>query len=238
MSEALLFDELPEVVEATPGKPKAAVLAGSGLYGNEGDASRTLDHNFFPTPPAATLALIRCLITAGAGPIHWPDFHAWRWWEPACGEGHISKALLADGVDGVISTDLVDRGYGTPGQDFTAAGWPDGADPERTGIFTNPPYDRWLCAEFIRHALEDLRARRVAMLLKATYWHAIERQGLFRRHPPAAIYPLTWRLDFTGAGSPALETAWMVWDQDAPRSPWPPYCPLTKGGDTPDLFGE
>jgi len=33
-------------------------------------------------------------------------------WEPACGDGAISKVLLAAGFD-VVSTDLIDRGFGT-----------------------------------------------------------------------------------------------------------------------------
>ena len=34
-------------------------------------------------------------------------------WEPACGEGHISKVLQAHGYE-VISTDLIYRGFGDP----------------------------------------------------------------------------------------------------------------------------
>lgn len=34
-------------------------------------------------------------------------------WEPACGEGHISKVLAAHGYE-VISTDLIYRGFGDP----------------------------------------------------------------------------------------------------------------------------
>ena len=37
-----------------------------------------------------------------------------RIWECACGEGHISKVLEQKGYD-VLSTDLIDRGYGTGG---------------------------------------------------------------------------------------------------------------------------
>lgn len=241
MTVVPLFPDLdPGVTLAKPSiaaKPKRAMLAGSGLYGNEGDPSRTLDGNFFPTPYDATLALIRALTTPGAGPVYWGDFADWDWWEPACGEGHICRVLEERGVRQIFATDLADRGHGTPGVDFTTARWPAKAKPKRTGIITNPPYERHLCPAFIRHALEDLKARRVVMLLKSTYWHAAERQGLFNDHRPAAIYPLTWRLDFTGGGSPALETAWMVWDADAPRV-WPPTCPLVRGDDTGQLFAE
>lgn len=38
-------------------------------------------------------------------------------WECACGEGHLSKRLIANGHD-VLSTDLIDRGYGIGGGRF------------------------------------------------------------------------------------------------------------------------
>lgn len=38
-------------------------------------------------------------------------------WECACGEGHIAKVLESNGYS-VISTDLIDRGYGEGGIDF------------------------------------------------------------------------------------------------------------------------
>lgn len=42
-------------------------------------------------------------------------------WEPACGQGHISKVLMAHGYK-VLSSDLVNRGYGYTGVDFLKAG--------------------------------------------------------------------------------------------------------------------
>ena len=42
-------------------------------------------------------------------------------WEPACGEGHISKVLENHGYN-VFSTDLVDRGYGIGVVDFLQYG--------------------------------------------------------------------------------------------------------------------
>jgi hypothetical protein len=55
-------------------------------------------------------------------------------WEPACGDGAISKVLEAAGYT-VISTDLVDRGYGHGGHDFLKSETPLGRN-----IITNPPY--------------------------------------------------------------------------------------------------
>jgi hypothetical protein len=51
----------------------------------------------------------------------------------------------------------------------------------------------------------------MALLLKATYWHAAKRIDLFRRHPPAAVHPLTWRVDFDGRDAPTMDVCWNVW---------------------------
>jgi hypothetical protein len=55
-------------------------------------------------------------------------------WEPACGDGAISKVLEAAGYD-VISTDLIDRGFGQGGVDFLKTTKALGRN-----IVTNPPY--------------------------------------------------------------------------------------------------
>lgn len=71
-------------------------------------------------------------------------------WEPACGCGNISKVLEQYGCK-VISTDLYDRGYGTPGIDFLqSTKVPDGC----RYIITNPPYS--LSDQFILHAMDIL----------------------------------------------------------------------------------
>ena len=38
-------------------------------------------------------------------------------WEPACGQGHLSKRLEQNGYE-VLSTDLIDRGFGIAGVNF------------------------------------------------------------------------------------------------------------------------
>src|SRR5690606_27282083 len=60
---------------------------------------------FYPTPPQATRALLSQEEFDGSI------------WEPACGEGHISKVLVAAGYE-VVSTDLIQRGYGAGDVDF------------------------------------------------------------------------------------------------------------------------
>ena len=91
---------------------------------------------YYPTPPEGTRALLS--VEAFDGPI----------WEPACGEGHISKLLTGAGYD-VVSTDLVRRGFGDGGVDFLQQ-----TEPRAKHIVTNPPYGRGLGDAFVLKALE------------------------------------------------------------------------------------
>jgi len=84
-----------------------AVSAGTTAYvrGIIPDKANRERDDFYPTPPAGTRALLE--VESFTGPI----------WEPACGDGAISKVLESAGHQ-VISTDLIDRGYGTGGGRF------------------------------------------------------------------------------------------------------------------------
>jgi hypothetical protein len=152
--------------------------------------------DFYPTPPDCVRALIP----------HIDDFPG-TIWEPACGDGAISKVLLACGWS-VASSDIMHRGYLADTIDFLRSA-PEihGALRNFRSIVTNPPY-RYAEA-FIRRAF-DLGCTHIAMLLKSNFWHA-KRGGLFEQYPPSEILQLTWRPDFTGAGSPFLDVAWNVW---------------------------
>lgn len=102
-------------------------------------SSEREQHDFYATEPKATFALIENFLK------HTYAKH-YRVWEPACGMGNISEVLIADGYD-VVSTDLIDRGFGKGGVDFLKQDTvPDGV---RT-IITNPPYRH--TNEFIKHA--------------------------------------------------------------------------------------
>lgn len=163
------------------------------LGGAQGRARR--EDDFYPTPPEATEALLDIILNDIRGDmIH----------EPACGDGAISKVLEKNGLT-VISTDLVDRGFGQSGMNFL-----DSVIVSDV-IITNPPF--FLAEEFIRKAVSS-PARRVYMLLKATYFHAKERTPLFEKYPPARVMPLNFRLDFTGEGKPTMECIWVEWDKD------------------------
>lgn len=100
-------------------------------------------------------------------------------WEPACGEGHISKVLAAHGYE-VISTDLIYRGFGEPEpMDFLTETFPN----FEGDIITNPPYSAGL--EFVERALETVRpGGKVAMFLKVQFLEGKRRGELFAKTPP------------------------------------------------------
>lgn len=136
-------------------------------------------------------------------------------WEPACGEGHLSKALKAKGYN-VYSTDLFERGFGIGGRDFL----------HETGVFegdiiTNPPYKH--AKQFVEKALQIVpHGNKVAMFLKLTFLEGISRRELFKNHPPQTVYVSSDRIrcgkngTFDGARS-AVAYAWFVWRRGYPR---------------------
>lgn len=159
-------------------------------------------HDFYPTPPEAVRALLS--LESFEGSI----------WEPACGDGAISRTLIEAGHS-VVSTDLIDRGYGMGGIDFLAE-----RTPRAKHIITNPPYGRGLADAFIRHALILTRETggSVAMLLNLASLAHPCRHAKFIKTPPAAIYALD-DLTCWPNGRPAEATrsiaeqryCWMIW---------------------------
>lgn len=157
--------------------------------------------DFYPTPPDVTEALMRFLNLPRNSVV----------WEPACGDGAMSR-ILERHVSDVVSSDLRDEPdiYGRPAIDFLS--WPEEADDafRPDWIITNPPFN--VAEAFIKHALSI--TPNVAMLLKSQYWHAARRSKLFEQHPPAWILPLTWRPAFLEAErgrSPLMDVIWCVW---------------------------
>lgn len=99
-------------------------------------------------------------------------------WEPACGMGHLSKAMIAMGHN-VRSTDLIDRGYGESGFDFLKHN----EAPFNGDIVTNPPYK--FGKEFIIKAIESVAdGHKVAMFLKVQFLEGKGRKELFTNTPP------------------------------------------------------
>jgi hypothetical protein len=152
--------------------------------------------DFYPTPPEGTEALLR--VESFDGPI----------WEPACGDGAISKVLQGAGYT-VISTDLVDRGYGEPRTDFLME-----YKPRAPNIVTNPPFK--MVAPFMRKAL-DLSSGKVALLLRLACLEGSERREIFASTPLARVWVFSKRLTTYREGKPTgeggmLAFAWYVWE--------------------------
>jgi hypothetical protein len=132
-------------------------------------------------------------------------------WEPACGAGHISEVLKAHGYQ-VLSSDLIERGYGEMRFDFlsTTTVW-------RGDIITNPPYK--YAREFVEVAMEHIgEGRKVAMFLKLTFLEGQARRELFRKYPPRTVYVSSARLNCGKNGNfdeapGAVAYCWIVWEK-------------------------
>ncbi len=193
---------------STPIKQESLQLTGGNFNNNR----RELD--FYPTPKEVTIALMEYL-----------NLPPRRIWEPACGNGAMSK-VLESYRHTVISSDISGSSYGIENLDFLSDTFQIG---EVDAIITNPPFN--LSEDFIRKSLKE--ARLVAMVLKSQYWHAAKRLKLFQEFPPSHVLPLTWRPDFLEhertdgkKGSPTMEVCWTVWDKSANHMTV--YHPLTK----------
>ena len=136
-------------------------------------------------------------------------------WEPCCGSGNISYALLEAG-HWVHSSDLYDHGYGDEiGVDFLSATIDDGAFAD--AIVTNPPYQ--LAQKFVEKAL-DLQVAKVVMLLRLAFLESerrtniLERSGLARVHVFRNRLPMMHRKGWVGPrASSAIPFAWYVWER-------------------------
>lgn len=132
-------------------------------------------------------------------------------WECACGEGHLSKVFEASGRD-VMSTDLIDRGFGTGGVDFlkTSRKW-DG------DIVTNPPFKD--AQKFIEHGLELIsNGNKVCVLLKLSFLEGQKRKKLFEDNPPRRVWVSRSRLQFGVNGdfsraSNMMAIAWFIFEK-------------------------
>lgn len=155
--------------------------------------------DFFPTPPWATHALIDN-----------EDFRG-DIWESACGDGSMSEVLETTG-NKVISSDLIDRGYGEGNHDFLDS-W-----RKAPNIVTNPPYN---AAEgFVRSGVERA-GKKFALLLRLAFLEGANRQRtIFTEAPPSRVWVFSERITFYPAGAVQKGTgttayAWFVWDKDA-----------------------
>jgi hypothetical protein len=164
--------------------------------------------DFYPTPLWATHALLGHETFEG-------DI-----WEPACGNGAMSKVILDAGYD-VYSSDLFARGFGEQ-RDFL------GSDRRVSNIITNPPYHS---AEAFFHKAWDNTERKIAFLLRLAFLEGVNRnKTIYQVKPPARVWVFSERVTMYMAdpvdenflpkedktpkkNSGTTQYAWFVWDK-------------------------
>ena len=159
--------------------------------------------DFYPTPRHVTEALIAREGFSGLT------------WECACGDGAISSVLEERGLQ-VVSSDLVNRGYGRTFDFLTSL---ERAD----NIITNPPYK--MASEFIRHAKKQADAK-VAMFLRTAFLEGSTRYAMFNdtAFPLKTVYQFSKRVTLCKPGANIktggmIAYAWFVWDKSHKGKP-------------------
>lgn len=153
--------------------------------------------DFFPTPAWATFALLENEKFEGSI------------WEPACGDGSMSRVLETIGNE-VFSSDLFDRGYGQTGIDFLSA------DLQFDNIITNPPYNS--AEGFVRAGIRNSR-NKFALLLRLAFLEGANRaKTIFSKTPPTTVWVFSERITFYPAGAikkgnGTTAYSWFVWDK-------------------------
>jgi hypothetical protein len=161
--------------------------------------------DFYPTPPEPTRALLHAEID------RLRQFE--RIWEPAAGDGAMVREMESLGLT-VSKSDLVDRGAGAFVCDFYH--FLEAQAPSKA-IVTNPPFGE--CgwgngkARWLKHALETLDLDYMALLMNWGWPGAGGLGPFYAAHPPARVYLMRWKIDFTGQGAPPMLNAWFVWDK-------------------------
>ena len=154
---------------------------------------------FYETPPALTRGLLS--LERFEGDI----------WEPACGKGAMS-VLLADAGHNVISTDLIERGFGEAYVDFLAQ--------ERLrapNVVTNPPFSLW--GRFVEHALK-LGAEKVVLMNEASVLTNLGTSTIMRKTNLSRVLIANGRVSALPPGAIDLghsprggNFAWFVWER-------------------------
>tara|TARA_Y100001938_G_C7886224_1_gene327518 strand:- start:87 stop:644 length:558 start_codon:yes stop_codon:yes gene_type:complete len=171
---------------------KNSALAYIG-HNKDGDREK---NDFYPTPQYATESLLDRQNFKG------------KIWECACGDGAMSKVMESYGYN-VLSTDLIDRGYGQHGIDFLLE------TQKFDNIVTNPPFS--LALPFTLKALE-LAKQKVVMLSKISYLEGIERrEKLFNQNKLEKVLVFSKRVPFKkansqGKASGLMAFGWFIYD--------------------------
>lgn len=174
-----------------------------GSYSTTDSLQREKD-DFYPTPPEPTRALLHAEIERLR---HFPCI-----WEPAAGDGAMVREMEALGLN-VRASDLVDRGCEADIRSFY-----DFPVAPAQAIVTNPPYQE--CgwgngkARWLYHALDTLNVEYMALLMNWSFPGAGGLAPFWAKFPPARVYLMRWKIDFTGQGAPPMLNGWFVWDRE------------------------
>lgn len=188
---------------ATGKQPKPVIqLALDGTYERVERVEREKDE-FYPTPPEPTRAFLYAEVQ------RLREFQTI--WEPAAGDGAMVREMEALGLT-IHASDLIDRDCGAHIRSFY-----DFSIAPASAIVTNPPFAE--CgwgngkARWLKHALDVLDVDYMALLLNWGWPGAGGLGPFYAAHPPARVYLMRWKIDFTGQGAPPMLNAWFVWDR-------------------------
>jgi len=136
-----------------------------------------------------------------------------KYYEVACGDGSLSKRLESYGYD-VISSDLIDRGYGTPNKDFLKD-----TEMKDGSIITNPPYKH--LQDFILKGLE-LANNKLYIFAKIQSLEGIKRyKNIYSKRTPEKVCVFVKRINCYRNGiqkdySSAVCYCWLIFDNKNP----------------------
>ena len=136
-----------------------------------------------------------------------------KYYEVACGDGSLSKRLESYGYD-VISSDLVDRGYGIPNKDFLKD-----TEMKDGSIITNPPY-KYL-QDFILKGLE-LANNKLYIFAKIQSLEGFRRyENIYSKRTPEKVCVFVKRINCYRNGiqkdySSAVCYCWLIFDNKNP----------------------
>lgn len=190
-----------------------SVRGGTAVMARRTEPPDSLD--FFPTPPWATRALVESVFDRLGISIEHSNV-----WEPACGQGHMSK-VLKEYCHNVLESDVHDYGIGAAVGSFVGQGLDVMASPARLDwVITNPPFN--LAEEFVERAVCEAKAN-CALLLRTAWLEGAERwRNIFGRIPPTHVAQFVERVPMTrGRWDPQASSAtaysWFIWQRPRPH---------------------
>ena len=152
--------------------------------------------DFYPTPRVATEMLLKHVHFEGST------------WEPASGNGAISRVLEEQPQLQVRSSGIQEKEYGEGGIDFLKTTW------SCDNIVTNPPYS--LLNPFMVHALA-MATKKVAFLVNVHALFGVARHSFYEKNPPSLILILSRGIPFfkgdkwtSGGGMKHIQ---LIWDK-------------------------